>query len=499
MQLHQQIVQAVKTRNTNEIASLMDEGADPHYHEPGMHSPFQIAYAKNDLECALAFAQHKKFKLPPNYKVAIYLSVQNGMPQLTKALLDQAQKENIEDNGLNTFISKATQHTSLIIATIKGNAPLVKLLLQYGASPYILNHNNESALTIAMTNGNDDIIDAMLASEAPVDENGIIRAIHRAHDINNPVLERTIHLKAGVDTTLKALKSMMDDENQTHYDNQYKYTDSLQPEVATPLAHDESNRIKMIGRGGFAEVYQYNHNGTEIALKKASITAALLPLVTLERNMLHYTTKYRLPNVVQYIGHSISYNTKDITYCLFMEYLPTSLSSAITSRSLTSQTIKAMIIHGIIVAVDGLHEHGIMHRDIKSDNVLLDNKLKPRLCDFGFAMFGRYSSAIAGTTPWQAPEVRKGRSGLPSDIYSLATTIWEIIAENCNPFEQDDEQTVIRKIDNGERETLPPNTAPGLAHLVTLGWMGDPAERPTASQMLSEFPAELLDEKKCTR
>src|SRR5688572_18668778 len=91
-----------------------------------------------------------------------------------------------------------------------------------------------------------------------------------------------------------------------------------------------------------------------------------------------------------------------------------------------------------------LHNMDVIHRDLKSDNVLLTKTMEIKLCDFGLArvkenitsksMFS--TSYVAGTTPWMAPELfrLKPNFGRKSDIYAYGMVLWEITSRNSRPY-----------------------------------------------------------------
>ncbi|KAI9481396.1 MAG: kinase-like domain-containing protein [Benjaminiella poitrasii] len=96
------------------------------------------------------------------------------------------------------------------------------------------------------------------------------------------------------------------------------------------------------------------------------------------------------------------------------------------------------IFHQIAEAVGHLHDHRIVHRDIKDENVILDLNGGVRLIDFGSAAYlkeGRQYETFVGTLDYAAPEILKGRaySGPPQDIWACGTLLYTLIYRE-NPF-----------------------------------------------------------------
>lgn len=108
-----------------------------------------------------------------------------------------------------------------------------------------------------------------------------------------------------------------------------------------------------------------------------------------------------------------------------------------------SQSEIKSIFHQIVSAVGHLHDHRIVHRDIKDENVILDLKGGVRLIDFGSAAYlkeGRRYESFVGTLDYAAPEILKGQTytGPPQDIWACGTLLYTLIYRE-NPFYNIDE------------------------------------------------------------
>lgn len=108
---------------------------------------------------------------------------------------------------------------------------------------------------------------------------------------------------------------------------------------------------------------------------------------------------------------------------------------------ITEEQIKS-IFHQICCALQHLHKHKIVHRDIKDENVIIDDTDQIKLIDFGSADFQKDGGfkTFCGTMDYVAPEVLQGNSykGPPQDIWALGILLYTLIYKE-NPFYNMDE------------------------------------------------------------
>jgi serine/threonine protein kinase len=195
---------------------------------------------------------------------------------------------------------------------------------------------------------------------------------------------------------------------------------------------------ELIGAGAFGRVFSglNNQTGELIAVKQVGISKdegvtrkvsehvrALEGEVALLKNLAH-------ENIVQYLGME---RTDDAVNIL-LEYVPGgSIASILSKFGPLKENIIQIYTKQILQGLEYLHQQGIMHRDIKGANILIDNKGTVKLADFGASKRIEDIATIAGAnsvrgTPyWMAPEVIKGLGhGRPADIWSLGCTVIEM-------------------------------------------------------------------------
>ena len=185
-------------------------------------------------------------------------------------------------------------------------------------------------------------------------------------------------------------------------------------------------------------------------------------------------------------------------------FLHSSESSISSLRREMKWEHKLKLVYGISQACLYLHEKGVIHRDLKSANVLLDGTVPtsmiPKVCDFGLAkttgnQVGEMTQMV-GTPLWMAPEVMTGAHyGKECDVYSFAIIMYEVLVEKKPYFDKKEAgKTVHFQVANNSdfRPTIPQEIIenhqdlPLQTHqsqmeyieMMKRGWKHQPEERP---------------------
>ncbi|XP_058208495.1 mitogen-activated protein kinase kinase kinase NPK1-like isoform X2 [Rhododendron vialii] len=195
---------------------------------------------------------------------------------------------------------------------------------------------------------------------------------------------------------------------------------------------------ELIGCGAFGRVYMGMNldSGELLAIKQVSIAAnsaskektqahirELEEEVNLLKNLSH-------PNIVRYLGTAREEESLNI----LLEFVPGgSISSLLGKFGSFPESVIRMYTKQLLLGLEYLHRNGIMHRDIKGANILVDNKGCIKLADFGASkkvvelatMTG--AKSMKGTPYWMAPEVilQTGHS-FSADIWSVGCTVIEM-------------------------------------------------------------------------
>jgi tRNA A-37 threonylcarbamoyl transferase component Bud32/tetratricopeptide (TPR) repeat protein len=186
---------------------------------------------------------------------------------------------------------------------------------------------------------------------------------------------------------------------------------------------------------------------------------------------------------------------ESVTY-IVMQYIEgQSLQKMISSSDKFSTPEVIDLMCQICNALDYAHKNGIVHRDMKPGNILLDKERKPYICDFGVARVETstltQSGTAVGTPSYMSPEQVMGKKvDKRSDIFSLGCILYEILTGR-RPFEAESITTVIYKIINEEplplievKKGLPV----GFEQIITKALAKDPIDR---YQSCAELAADL--------
>jgi tetratricopeptide (TPR) repeat protein/predicted Ser/Thr protein kinase len=149
---------------------------------------------------------------------------------------------------------------------------------------------------------------------------------------------------------------------------------------------------------------------------------------------------------------------KDVTYIVMQFVEGQSLQGLIDSGKTFSPQEIIELIKPLCGCLDYAHANGIVHRDIKPGNILIDKSSKPFLADFGVARIETstltQSGTTVGTLSYMSPEQVKGQTvDSRSDIFALGVILYELLAGK-KPFAGDNLSTIVYKIVNEEPERI---------------------------------------------
>jgi eukaryotic-like serine/threonine-protein kinase len=249
--------------------------------------------------------------------------------------------------------------------------------------------------------------------------------------------------------------------------------------------------VRPLGTGGSGSVWLAldQQNGLDVALKiipREGKAAARAEREALAARRLRHDRCVRAYDVGHDSGH---------VYIAY-EYVPgRTMRDAIRAGALTDQDAVAAAAQ-VLDALAHAHRAGIVHRDVKPANILLEDRdeIAVRLLDFGLAQFDGADTLTAvgdvpGTLAYIAPERLDGADATPqSDVWSVGVLLWETLADR-HPFWGMPIQEVAQAIQAGapplagERRGLPRR----LANAVDAALAIEPSRRPSASDLAAEL------------
>jgi eukaryotic-like serine/threonine-protein kinase len=239
-----------------------------------------------------------------------------------------------------------------------------------------------------------------------------------------------------------------------------------------------------LGSGGMADVYLAHDTllGREVALKLLHHRFAEdQEFVERFRREASSAAGLSHPNVVAVFDRG-EWNG---TYYIAMEYLPgRSLKAVVREHGPLSPQDAIDVVVQILLAVRFAHRRGIIHRDIKPHNVILDEEGRAKVTDFGIARAGAsdmtLTGSIMGTAQYLSPEQAQGHAvSETSDLYAVGVVLYELLTGGV-PFEGDSAVSVALKQVSAEPlapSARNPEVGPALDAVVLRSLAKDPSAR----------------------
>jgi eukaryotic-like serine/threonine-protein kinase len=244
--------------------------------------------------------------------------------------------------------------------------------------------------------------------------------------------------------------------------------------------------ISRLGSGGMAEVYlaQDQLLGREVAVKVLHHHFAEdQEFVERFRREASSAAALSHPNIVGIFDRG-EWNG---TYYIAMEYVAgRSLKSIVREGGAMEPGAAIDIVVQILRAAQFAHKRGVIHRDLKPHNVILDEEGRARVTDFGIARAGAsdmtLTGSIMGTAQYLSPEQAQGFSvSAASDLYSIGVILYELLS-GAVPFEGETAVAIAFKQVSAEPRPpseLNPALPPSLDAIVLRALAKDPAQRYT--------------------
>ena len=247
---------------------------------------------------------------------------------------------------------------------------------------------------------------------------------------------------------------------------------------------------RRIGTGAFGEVLKANYQGTDVAVKRLRLDPSQPQAAEDFRRELRVLCGLRHRHVVQFLGAC----TTGPDLCLVMDFCGFgSLYGVLHNRR--QHITAAHVLRWMADTARGmvyLHSRNIIHRDIKSGNLLLNDSGVVKVADFGLARAHGPTSnllTLVGTYPYMAPELLDSQPYNSSvDVYSFGVVMWECLTRD-EPFRGLSPMQIVATLLRGERPKLPASPAlpQSYVQLLTECWATQPERRPTFAAALDRL------------
>ncbi|KAI5887450.1 Pkinase-domain-containing protein [Schizophyllum commune H4-8] len=314
-----------------------------------------------------------------------------------------------------------------------------------------------------------------------------VKPLQPAKKIQIKEEERPTKGGGGVAAAAAALEKPKEKEKRISTMTEVQIMEKLRQVVSDDDPKTIYSKIKKIGQGASGHVYVAKTlaTGKKVAIKEMDLSHQ--PRKELIVNEIMVMKESQHPNIVNFLD---SYLVKSNELWVVMEYMEGgALTDVIENNTLEEDQISSICLE-TCKGLGHLHSQSIIHRDIKSDNVLLDASGRVKITDFGFCakLTDQKSkrATMVGTPYWMAPEVVKQKEyGAKVDIWSLGIMAIEMI-ENEPPYLDEEPLKALYLIATNGTPTLkkPEALSKELKGFLAVCLCVDVASRATAGELL---------------
>ncbi|CAJ1935934.1 unnamed protein product [Sphenostylis stenocarpa] len=245
----------------------------------------------------------------------------------------------------------------------------------------------------------------------------------------------------------------------------------------------------VLGKGSFGTVYEcFTDEGFFFAVKEVCLldegSQGKQSVFQLQQEI-SLLSKFEHKNIVRYYG---SHKDKSKLY-IFLELMSKGSLASLYQKYLLNDSQVSAYTRQILCGLKYLHDHNVVHRDIKCANILVDVSGAVKLADFGLAKATKFNDVRSskGSPYWMAPEVVNlnsgGGYGLAADIWSLGCTVLEMLTRQP-PYSDLEGMQALFLIGRGKPPPIPEYLSKDAQDFIRECLQVNPNERPTAAQLL---------------
>lgn len=378
----------------------------------------------------------------PDDQACLHIAAAEGFLKVCENLIDYGQDAQIN-------VRNALMETPLHLACANGYLKIAQLLVRSGADINAIEVNGNTPMHLASKNEHLDII-AWLLTRGP---NLMIR------NVDNKVAEElcSSHMAVHFHRHLKRTVSLPGpsiNSNLKYLAKQFKIQEFSDQQEEGKINCYDFTGICELGHGSFGDVYLVTKQNTG----KLYAMKVLKKDRIMERNLIKYAVTER--NVLTYIKHpfivslKFAFQTASKLF-LILEYCAGGdLSSQLMRDKRFSESRAKIYLCEIVLALEELHRHDIIYRDLKPDNIVIDKDGHVLLTDFGLSKEGildnNAAKSFCGSLAYLAPEMikRKGH-GKAVDWYLLGVVFYEMVV-GVPPYFSPNKDELLNNIQNSK-------------------------------------------------
>ncbi|KAH6833076.1 PAS domain-containing protein tyrosine kinase family protein [Perilla frutescens var. hirtella] len=249
---------------------------------------------------------------------------------------------------------------------------------------------------------------------------------------------------------------------------------------------------EQIGQGSCGTVYHALWYGSDVAVKVFSKQEYSDDMILSFRQEVSLMKRLRHPNILLFMGAV----TSPQCLCIVTEFLPRGSLFRLLQRNSPKLERRRRIQMALDIArgVNYLHHCNppIIHRDLKSSNLLVDKNWTVKVGDFGLSRLKHETYLTTktgkGTPQWMAPEVlRNEPSDEKSDVYSFGVILWELITHKI-PWDNLNSMQVIGAVGfMNQRLEIPKDVEPQWASMIESCWLSETQCRPSFQELVEKL------------
>ncbi|KAI9916863.1 hypothetical protein PsorP6_018115 [Peronosclerospora sorghi] len=272
-------------------------------------------------------------------------------------------------------------------------------------------------------------------------------------------------------------------------DSLYKHEQFLKPHQNVNMADVIIGRV--IGEGAFGKVYKASWKGRDVAVKVLIRQNLSVDVVREFESEVKIMSCLNHPNICMLLGACLVPESRALVIELVEQG---SLWAVLRTRQqqLTDE-MRAQFVFDTGRGMSYLHQFQlpILHRDMKSPNLLVERDFSIKISDFGLSRVKAQIQTMTGncgTVQWMAPEVLGNRKYTEkADVFSFGIVVWEIFTGQC-PYEGMTQiQVALGVLNNDLRPPIPRSCPRFFARLIRSCCMREPSLRPSFTDLMRTF------------